>query len=133
MPEDFFESEVAVAVAATAAAMFSPRVRGVLRQGLVYGVAGVTVAASAVSGAAQTVGRTVAGAVPIGIGRSNNARASSASRSRPAAGRRTAKPRPPCPAHGLPVAPLQLAQRRLLGLPRGTPPLRRPRTPDGDG
>jgi hypothetical protein len=86
MPDDFFESEVAVAVAVTAA-VFSPRVRGVLRQGLVYGVAGVTVAAGAVSGAAQTVGRTVAGAVPLGIGRSNTASASSASRSRPAASR----------------------------------------------
>ena len=41
--EDFFESEVALAAAATAAVL-SPRVRGILRQGVVYGVAGLTVA-----------------------------------------------------------------------------------------
>ena len=67
MPEDFFESEVALAAAATAV-VFSPRVRGVLRQGFVYGVAGATVVARTVTDAAQTVGSAVAGAMPIGIG-----------------------------------------------------------------
>jgi hypothetical protein len=86
MLEDFFESEVALAAAATAA-VFSPRVRGVLRQGLVYGVAGGTVAARTVTDAAQTVGHAVAGAMPIGGGSSNNAGASSAPRGRTAASR----------------------------------------------
>jgi hypothetical protein len=86
MPEDFFESEVALAAAATAV-VFSPRVRGVLRQGFVYGVAGATVVARTVTDAAQTVGSAVAGAMPIGIGRSDDAGASSASRGRTAASR----------------------------------------------
>jgi hypothetical protein len=86
MPEDFFESEVAVAVAVTAA-VFSPRVRGVLRQGLVYGVAGATVAANSVTGATRTVGRAVGGVLPIGIGRSDNGSASSASPARSVATR----------------------------------------------
>ncbi len=50
--EDFLESEVAVAVAVTAAVL-SPRVRGVLRRGLVYGVAGVLKAGDALSLAVQ--------------------------------------------------------------------------------
>ena len=48
--KDFLESEVAVAVAVTAA-VFSPRARRVLRRGLVYGVAGVLKAGDAVSAA----------------------------------------------------------------------------------
>ena len=51
--EDFLESEVAVAVAVTAAVL-SPRVRGVLRRGLVYGVAGVLKAGDALSSAVQS-------------------------------------------------------------------------------
>jgi hypothetical protein len=54
--DDFLESEVAVA-AAVAAAVFSPRVRGVLRKGAVYGVAGVLVAGDAVGSFARGVGR----------------------------------------------------------------------------
>jgi hypothetical protein len=54
--DDYLDSEVAVAVAATAVA-FSPRARRVLRQGAVYGVAGVLkatdVAAAAARGVAQ--------------------------------------------------------------------------------
>jgi len=50
--EDFLESEVAVAVAVTAAVL-SPRVRGVLRRGLVYGVAGVLKAGDALSSTVQ--------------------------------------------------------------------------------
>ena len=50
--EDFLESEVAVAVAVTAAVL-SPRVRGVLRRGLVYGVAGVLKAGDAPSSTVQ--------------------------------------------------------------------------------
>ena len=51
--EDFLESEVAVAVAVTAAVL-SPRVRGVLRRGLVYGVAGVLKAGDALSSTVQS-------------------------------------------------------------------------------
>jgi hypothetical protein len=46
--EDYLESEVVVAVAATAAVL-SPRVRGVLRRGAVYGLAGVLRAGDAIS------------------------------------------------------------------------------------
>jgi hypothetical protein len=46
--EDYLESEVVVAVAATAA-LLSPRARKVLRRGAVYGVAGALVAGDAVS------------------------------------------------------------------------------------
>ena len=53
--EDFANSEVAVAVAATAAVL-SPRVRGVLRRGAVYGLAGGLIAGSAVASAARGVG-----------------------------------------------------------------------------
>ncbi len=49
--EDYLETEVAVAVAATAAVL-SPRVRGVLRRGAVYGLAGVLRAGDAISSAA---------------------------------------------------------------------------------
>jgi hypothetical protein len=50
--EDFMEPEVGIAVAATAA-LTSPKVRRVLRQGLVYGLAGVLRAGDAVSAAAR--------------------------------------------------------------------------------
>jgi uncharacterized protein (DUF1786 family) len=52
--EDYLESEVVVAVAATAAVL-SPRVRKVLRRGAVYGLAGVLMAGDAVSSAARNV------------------------------------------------------------------------------
>ncbi|HEU5367826.1 MAG TPA: hypothetical protein VFU69_05165, partial [Ktedonobacterales bacterium] len=54
--DDFLETEVGVAVAATAA-LFSPRVRKALRQGAVYGVAGALMAGDAISGFARGVGR----------------------------------------------------------------------------
>ncbi len=54
--EDFFETEVGVAVAATAL-LASPRVRKVLRRGAVYGVAGVLRAGDAVTSFAKGVGR----------------------------------------------------------------------------
>lgn len=56
--DDFVESEVAIAVAATAA-IFSPKVRGVLRQGAVYGLAGVMVAGDAIGSFVSGVGRGV--------------------------------------------------------------------------
>ena len=52
--EDYLESEVVVAVAATAAVL-SPRVRRVLRRGAVYGLAGVLRAGDAISSAAPAV------------------------------------------------------------------------------
>ena len=51
--KDFVDSEVAVAVAVTAA-IFSPQARGVLRRGLVYGVAGVLKAGDALSAAVHS-------------------------------------------------------------------------------
>jgi hypothetical protein len=54
--DDFIDSEVAVAVAATAAIM-SPRVRGVLRKGAVYGLAGLLTAGDAIGTFARGVGR----------------------------------------------------------------------------
>ena len=50
--DDFFESEVAIAAGVTAA-LFSPRVRGVVRRGAVLGLAGVMSAGDAVVGAAK--------------------------------------------------------------------------------
>ena len=54
--EDFMEPEVGVAVALTAA-VASPQVRGVLRRGAVYGLAGILMAGDAVSSLAQGVKR----------------------------------------------------------------------------
>ena len=54
--DDFLETEVGVAVAATAA-LFSPRVRKVIRRGAVYGVAGALIAGDAITGFARGVGR----------------------------------------------------------------------------
>jgi hypothetical protein len=52
--DDYLDSEVAVAVAATAVAL-SPRVRRVLRRGAVYGVAGALKATDVVTAAARGV------------------------------------------------------------------------------
>ena len=56
--DDYFESEVAVAVAA-AAVVFSPRVRNIARQGAVYGLAGVLMAGDAIGSFARGIGRGV--------------------------------------------------------------------------
>ncbi len=53
--EDYLESEVAIAVAATAA-VFSPPVRRVLRRGAVYGLAGLMIAGDALATFAKGVG-----------------------------------------------------------------------------
>lgn len=55
--DDYFETEVGVAVAATAA-LFSPRVRRLLRRGAVYGVAGALMAGDAVTAFARGVSRS---------------------------------------------------------------------------
>src|SRR5438128_423721 len=52
--DDFVESEVAVAVAATAA-LASPRVRGLLRGGAIYGLAGLLLAGGTISPFARGV------------------------------------------------------------------------------
>ena len=54
--EDFLEPETAV-VAAVAAAVFSPQVRGWLRRGAVYGMAGALIAGDFVTGVARGAGR----------------------------------------------------------------------------
>jgi len=54
--EDFAESPVGVAVAASAV-VFSPQVRRVLRRGLVYGVAGVLAARDSAAGFVRGVRR----------------------------------------------------------------------------
>ncbi|GHO85808.1 hypothetical protein [Dictyobacter formicarum] len=56
-PEDFVEPEVAV-TAAVIAALFSPRVRKVIRQGLVYGTAGVLMAGDTITSFARSVSRS---------------------------------------------------------------------------
>ena len=52
--DDYLDGHVAVAVATTAA-ILSPRVRKVLRRGVVYGVTGVLMAGDALAGAARDV------------------------------------------------------------------------------
>ena len=52
--DDFLDSEVAVAVAATAVAL-SPRARRLVRRGAVYGVAGALKATDVVTAAARGV------------------------------------------------------------------------------
>jgi hypothetical protein len=56
--DEYFESEVAIAVAVTAAAL-SPGVRRVLRRGAVYGVAGALKATDVVTAAARGVAQGV--------------------------------------------------------------------------
>ena len=71
--DDYLDSEVAVAVAATAAAL-SPRFRRVLRRGAVYGVAGVLKATDVATAAARGVARgasSASGAVQTGDGRTD--------------------------------------------------------------
>jgi hypothetical protein len=58
--DDYFDSEVVVAVAATAAAL-SPGFRRVLRRGAVYGVAGVLKATDVATAAARGVARGASG------------------------------------------------------------------------
>lgn len=61
--EDYMEPEVGVAVALTAL-VASPKVRNVLRQGAVYGLAGLLMAGDAASSLAQGVKRGVQQAPP---------------------------------------------------------------------
>jgi hypothetical protein len=77
--EDFMESEVALAAAATAA-LLSPRVRDVVRKGAVYGVAGVLTVGRVVAGVGRGAVEGVGAAMPSSRG-ARNAVASSSSRS----------------------------------------------------
>lgn len=61
--DDFAESEVAIAVAATAAVL-SPQVRGALRKGAVYGLAGVLTAGDMIGSFVSGFGRGVQQATP---------------------------------------------------------------------
>lgn len=54
--DDFLESEVGTAVAATAV-LLSPRVRGIVRSGLVYGLAGAIKLGDVVIGVGRGVAR----------------------------------------------------------------------------
>ena len=90
--DDLVESEVAVAVAATAAVM-SPRVRRLARSGAVYGLAGALIAGDAVYSAARGVGRgaqqaasSAGGAVRGAAGTAGGAAQSAAERVRGTAG-----------------------------------------------
>ncbi|HEY4003458.1 MAG TPA: hypothetical protein VGO93_31615 [Candidatus Xenobia bacterium] len=62
MLDDYMEPEVAVAVAVTAV-VASPKVRRVLRQGAVYGLAGLMMAGDAVTGFARSTVKGVKDAV----------------------------------------------------------------------
>jgi hypothetical protein len=64
--EDFFDSEVGIAVAATAVVL-SPQVRNVVRRGVVYGLAGVLKAADAASSAARGVASEVQQTASSGV------------------------------------------------------------------
>jgi hypothetical protein len=54
--KDYMKPEVGVAVAVTAA-LTSPRMRGMLRRGAVYGMAGVLMASDAIASAARSTTR----------------------------------------------------------------------------
>jgi hypothetical protein len=56
--EDYLEPEIAITAAVTAAVL-SPQVRGVLRRGAVFGLAGALMAGDALSAFARGVGRGV--------------------------------------------------------------------------
>ncbi len=64
--EDYFESEVGIAVAATAVVL-SPQVRGWLRRGAVYGLAAVLKAGDAISTAARGVASEVQNTAASGV------------------------------------------------------------------
>jgi hypothetical protein len=75
--DDYLDSEVVVAVAATAAAL-SPGFRRVLRRGAVYGVAGVLKATDVATAAARGVARGASGegdAAGTGDGRGDTGQA----------------------------------------------------------
>lgn len=67
--EDLVAPEVAAAVAVTAV-IASPQVRGLLRRGAIYGLAGVLLAGDGIMALSKSVGRgaqTVAGGITAGM------------------------------------------------------------------
>lgn len=56
--DDYVEPEIAVTAVVTAA-VFSPQVRGLLRRGLVYGLAGAMIVGDTVASFAKSVGQGV--------------------------------------------------------------------------
>ncbi|MBA3416893.1 MAG: hypothetical protein H0U10_16865 [Chloroflexia bacterium] len=62
--DEYLESEVAVAVAATAVVL-SPRARRLLRRGAVYGLAGALQAGDAIASFARGAARGAQEAVPV--------------------------------------------------------------------
>jgi hypothetical protein len=72
--DDFLESEVAIAAAA--AALFSPRVRKMASKGAVYGTAGLLTVGRAVAGVARDAARRTSNSASSGSG-SRTASASS--------------------------------------------------------
>jgi len=64
--EDYFESEVGIAVAATAIVL-SPQLRGWLRRGAVYGLAAALKAGDAVSSAARGAATEVQKTAAAGV------------------------------------------------------------------
>lgn len=103
--DDFLETEVGVAVAATAA-LFSPRVRKTLRRGIVYGVAGTMMAGDAITGFARGVGRGAQQVATSATGAATEAaQATSSRRAAPDAARRTEEKMPESDSiHGVTTA-----------------------------
>ncbi|MBA2277120.1 MAG: hypothetical protein H0W06_05095 [Chloroflexia bacterium] len=64
--EEYLESEVAVAIAATAVA-FSPRARRLLRRGAVYGLAGALTAGDAITAFTRGAARGARQAAPSAV------------------------------------------------------------------
>jgi hypothetical protein len=73
--DDLLESEVGIAVAATAAVL-SPRVRSGLRRGAVYAVAGALMAGDVLVDVARSVGEGAGGAMRSAGGAATDAAAS---------------------------------------------------------
>jgi len=92
--EDYLEPEIGVAVALTAA-VTSPKVRGVLRRGAVYGLAGVLMAGDAVSSLARGIKR---GAQQDSVPGTADTVAADGVAARPRAAERASKPGEPSAA-----------------------------------
>jgi hypothetical protein len=83
--DDYLESEVAVAVAATAAVL-SPPVRRVLRRGAVYGLAGALVAGDALASFGRGAARGAREAAASAAGAMRDATGQDATSPEPAGG-----------------------------------------------
>jgi hypothetical protein len=82
--KDYMESEVMVAVAATAAAL-SPRARKVARRGAVYGLAGVLTISDAISAAVRDT-KTATATAGLDAGTQDTTDATGMEASKPAEG-----------------------------------------------